>query len=160
MQPRDAFVRILSCGSPERRTIRELSMQRSWNVIRELLEKFEDESIDSFLDSMSPSAVESINDDLNEQVRKQKTQTEDMVFGHLLLLIDSTLVGGIKVELINNEWMYSTVHPRLTSAGHDLLDSLRSKTVWNAVKATAQKLSIPVSFELIKAVAVKLATNI
>ncbi|WP_075258773.1 DUF2513 domain-containing protein [Herbaspirillum camelliae] len=35
--------------------------------------------------------------------------------------------------------------------GHDLLDTIRSATVWNAIKDTAQKKGIELSFEAIKA---------
>lgn len=40
--------------------------------------------------------------------------------------------------------------PRLTMTGHDLLDTMRSKPVWEKVKETAQSKGIELTFEAVK----------
>jgi len=41
--------------------------------------------------------------------------------------------------------------PELTWEGHDLLDTLRSKPVWERVKKTAQEKGIELTFDAVKA---------
>ena len=43
------------------------------------------------------------------------------------------------------------VGPNLTWQGHDLLDTLRSKPVWEKIKTTAREKGIELTFEAVKA---------
>lgn len=124
-------------------------MKRSWDIIRELLEKFENETISDFLEKV----CEAPDETLDEIKQKKREEYRDLVFGHLLLLQDSELVTGI--EAVDprpaGKWFYKLKSPRLTMAGHDTLGALRSKTVWDAIKQKAEAASIPITLELIKA---------
>ena len=42
------------------------------------------------------------------------------------------------------------ISPDLTWAGHDLLDTLRSKPVWERIKMTAKDKGIELTFEAVK----------
>lgn len=41
--------------------------------------------------------------------------------------------------------------PELTWRGHDLLNSLRSKAVWERIKTTAKEKSLDLTFDTVKA---------
>ena len=77
---------------------------------------------------------------------------EDLYCGHLLLAEDAGLIEGLHVRrLEDGSWGYDReAYPRLTFAGHDMLDALRSSKVWREVKRTASELMVPISMELIK----------
>lgn len=77
---------------------------------------------------------------------------EDLYCGHLLLAEDAGLIEGLHVRrLEDGSWSYGRdTYPRLTFAGHDMLDALRSSKVWREVKRTASELMVPISTELIK----------
>ena len=76
----------------------------------------------------------------------------DLYCGHLLLAEDAGLIEGLHVRrLEDRSWGYDReAYPRLTFAGHDMLDALRSSKVWREVKRTASELMVPISMELIK----------
>jgi hypothetical protein len=44
----------------------------------------------------------------------------------------------------------SPIHPASTWAGHDLLHTLRSKTVWQRIKTTAKDKGIELTFDAVK----------
>lgn len=114
-------------------------MKRDWQKVREVLELVEKDSLENKVTSVSGDE-------------------EDLFFGHLWLCIDAHLVTGCTVGTDNlGAWLYGINKPRLTMSGHDLLDSIRSETIWTAVKSTASGALIPVSVELIKSVAERLA---
>lgn len=114
-------------------------MKRDWKRLQAVLEDVEADRLEARLDAL----------DAGEE--------EDLYFGHLLLALDAGCVKGVSVSRTGAQWRYSSGDVRLTMAGHDLLDAVRSKTVWAAVKTAAVELKVPISMELIKAVALKLA---
>lgn len=136
-------------------------MRRNWPTIRELLERFETEDINEFLQSANaPVSYDSTATNAeNDKNRAEQAARADAVFGHLLLLMDSDLVSGvITVEpSVSGRWVFSLKNPRLTIKGHDTLDAIRSDTVWNAVKQRAKDSAMPVTLELILAVLKKLS---
>lgn len=114
-------------------------MKRDWKRLQTVLEDVEADRLEARLDAL----------DAGEE--------EDLYFGHLLLALDAGCINGMTVSRAGAKWCYSSGEVRLTMAGHDLLDAIRSKTVWAAVKAAAVDLKVPISMELIKTVALKLA---
>lgn len=82
-----------------------------------------------------------------------------MYYGHLLLAIEAGLVAGVEIDLCvapPTPWQYGSTVPRLTMSGHDVLDSMRSSAVWSKLKTIAVEQSLPITIELIKAVAASL----
>lgn len=129
-------------------------MQRDWKTVKFLLEKFEQDEIDEYLDSVGAAPKSDALLSLEEQsARKEQARQQNLyIFGHLLLLIDAGLVQGVTVASGAKEFHFSTLCPRLTMKGHDTLDAIRSDTVWDAVKRRAKESAMPVTLELILAV--------
>ena len=114
-------------------------MRRDWQKIKEVLEDIERDRLEAKIHALQP-------------------EDEDIYFGHLLLVIDGGMAEGISLTpRPRNQWNYGFEVPRLTFTGHDLLDSLRSNTVWNEVKRRSSELLIPVTTTLIKVVADSIA---
>ena len=130
-------------------------MRRNWATIRELLEHFEAEDIQEYLQVANrPVCYDSVATRAENDKRQEAHAVEaDQIFGHLLLLMDSDLVDGVlSASPASSGWVFSLRNPRLTMKGHDTLDAIRSDTVWGAVKRRAKESAMPVTLELILAV--------
>lgn len=112
-------------------------MKRNWDKLREVLQCVEEDKLEQTLE-------------VNESCGDEKE--EALFLGHLLLAIEGGLVSGVTLEHNPkvNEWTWGCDFPRLTLEGHDMLDGIRSKTVWNLVKRKAIEISIPITLQLIK----------
>ena len=76
---------------------------------------------------------------------------ESRILGHIEMLVDNGYVEGIKVfRGADGSFMTSVVSPRLTMSGYDLLDTMRSKTLWNTIKSMAKNKGLELSFDVIK----------
>lgn len=114
-------------------------MRRDWQKIKEVLEDIERDRLEAKIQALQP-------------------ENEGVYFGHLLLVIDGGMAEGIHLKpRTHGQWLYGFEVPRLTFAGHDLLDSIRSNTVWNEVRRRSSELLIPVTTTLIKVVADSIA---
>ncbi len=130
-------------------------MRRNWTTIRDLLEHFETEDIQEYLQAANRPARYDSTVTKAENDTRQGTHADeaDQAFGHLLLLMDSDLVDGVmSVTPTVHGWVFTLRNPRLTMKGHDTLDAIRSDTVWGAVKQRAKESAMPVTLELILAV--------
>jgi len=86
--------------------------------------------------------------------RGAQRTVEERIAGHLELLIDSGYVEGLQVlRGADGHFSYGQPAPRLTMAGHDLLDTMRSATIWESIKQTARTKGIELTFDAIKALA-------
>ncbi|NUT60758.1 DUF2513 domain-containing protein [Herbaspirillum sp. C9C3] len=73
------------------------------------------------------------------------------ICGHVELLTEAGYVEGIKIiRDSTGEYHWEVMTPRLTVAGHDPLDTMRSNTVWTTVKDMAKKKGIDLTFEVVK----------
>ena len=127
-------------------------MRRDWTKIREVLKDIEADCLDEKLSSLEEKArrLRSLGEESSE---------EDVYYGHLLLAIEAGLVAGVEIDLgvaPPPPWQYGSTVPRLTMSGHDVLDSMRSSAVWSKLKTIAVEQSLPITIELIKAVAASL----
>lgn len=124
-------------------------MKRSWETIRTVLEHVEDECLVDFIEEV----------DSRERNGRNKGITPDEIMGHLWLCIDAELVADADVRRNDSgEFRYRIGRNfRLTMQGHDVLDALRSDTVWDKVNNTAKAASVPLTVELIKATIAYLA---
>ena len=113
-------------------------MRRNWKTIQSVLEAIE-------------------RDNLEEKLTNLQQEDETEFFGHLLLCIEAGLIAGCTVEY-NLGWRYGLTMPRLTMAGHDTLDALRSKTVWAEIKRQADKATVPITVMLIQSVLARLSS--
>ena len=115
-------------------------MKRNWSKLSEVLGDVEADRIEERLRVLDSSGDK---------------QEEDLYFGHLLLALDANLVSGLAVDRSRGEWFYGLNECRLTMAGHDFLDAMRSKAVWNRVKEIAVQSAIPITVDLVKSVLAK-----
>ena len=113
-------------------------MRRNWKTIQTVLEAIE-------------------RDELEEKLTTLRQEEEAEFFGHLLLCIEAGLIAGCSVEY-NIDWRYGLTMPRLTMAGHDTLDAIRSKTVWTEIKRQADKAMVPITVMLIQSVLARLSS--
>lgn len=105
-------------------------MKRDWNIIRDLLQAIENDTIEALIENSA----------------------DDQVFDyHLELLIDSGYVKGVSVRLSGDgKYSVSYLTPRLTMQGHDLSTVLHEKRVWEQIKAKATEAGLKLTWEFIK----------
>jgi Hypothetical protein (DUF2513) len=129
-------------------------MKRDWDLLRKQLTDVEEGS-DVLADVPdAPKWTDDLSWEEYDCLAKESRALEERIAGHLELLIDSGYVEGLKVlRGADNHFSYGVSAPRLTMAGHDLLDTMRSATVWESIKSTAQKKGIELTFDAIKALA-------
>jgi hypothetical protein len=105
-------------------------MKRDWDLIRVLLVELES----------SEGAL---------CTRDVEGYSEEAVNYHMDLLIGAGLADGECRTGIGSSG--TTCHlKKLTWAGHEFLDGIRSKSAWNAVKKIAQDKGLSLSFEVVK----------
>lgn len=112
-------------------------MQRDMELIRKILFVIEAKYIDTWLGS-------------NEiQIDGYDIKT---VGYHCALLLDAGLIADYQGHYGSGELLYFGVG-RLTWEGHELLDKIKSDTIWNKTKETIYKKGIPFVLEAIKEIA-------
>lgn len=135
-------------------------MKRDWDLIRELMIGVEEEK--NFLGDVQkiPKWVDQPEQEYVQQSNAAKAANA-RIFGHLELLIDNGYLEGIQViRSLDGDFHYSWSAPRLTMAGHDLLDTMRSSVLWESIKTTAKKKGIELTFDAIKAIGVMAITTV
>ena len=129
-------------------------MKRDWDLLQKQLAEIEEEK-DVFSDL--PNQPKWITHTENEFLEEQKAYmtNEARILGHLEMLIDNGYIEGITIlRGIDGHFSCSVSNPRLTMAGHDLLDTLRSTPIWESIKSTAKSKGIELSFDAIKALGI------
>jgi len=67
------------------------------------------------------------------------------------LLTEAGYVEGMEIiRDSGGECHWAVTVPRLTMTGHDLLDTMRSNSVWTVVKDIAKKKGLDLTFDVIK----------
>nr|WP_186329685.1 DUF2513 domain-containing protein [Variovorax boronicumulans] len=107
-------------------------MKRNWDVIRELL--IEVEALD-----------QAQFEDLQYGAPSVSRNPEKAV--HMVLLWKAGFVEGVDSSSDAGDAVIAT---GLTWAGHDLLETMRSKPVWDQVKKIAQEKGIELTFDAVK----------
>lgn len=128
-------------------------MKRDWDVVRLILIKLEE-----LPDSLSTLTYIDFYADDRIKPDADLTELDGQVSYHMELLIEAGLVVGTMddaVPLYAKEFHAS----RLTWAGHEFLDAIRSDTLWNKTKETFATKGLDMTFETIKAVAAAAMTS-
>lgn len=137
-------------------------MKRDWDLIREQLltiEEGEDvKAITKALLKDMPTAAPDWKDGQTEAefgaAMAEYGKREERIMGHLQLLLENGYIDGLVVKRsMSGDFVYAVSHPRLTMAGHDLLDTMRSKPLWDSIKSTAKSKGIELTFDAIKSLA-------
>jgi hypothetical protein len=126
-------------------------MKRDWDLIRKQLPDVEEEN-DLFADIPPEPAWKDQEFPVYEKQLNEYRAIEGRIFGHLELLVNSGYIDGLQlIRSADGLFSYGLHSPRLTMAGHDLLDTMRSATIWENIKATAKTKGIELTFDAIKA---------
>jgi len=107
-------------------------MKRDWDVIRDIL--IEVEALDSAKFEEIKYGPASENDEPQKAV-------------HGVLLCKAGFIEGTNASDQSGEAVLAT---GLTWAGHDLLQTIRSKTVWERIKTTAKDKGLELTFDAVK----------
>lgn len=107
-------------------------MKRDWEIIRQVLIAVEDDKFDEYLNN---------------------TENQKIVIGNTVLLMKSGFIDG---DVLSNLDTDEDIHVKcLTWQGHELLDTIRSKPVWEYIKSTALEKGLELTFEVVKSLGVK-----
>ena len=107
-------------------------MKRDWDVIREVL-----------------SEVENLDAKNFENIVYEVSEDETNKSEHAVLLWKSGFIQGIDASSMDGACFMAQ---GLTWSGHELLDTIRSKPVWEKIKSTAFEKGIELTFDSVKAI--------
>lgn len=108
-------------------------MKRNWDIIRDVL--IEVETLDN-------AKFETI------QYGPASESDEPEKDAHGILLWKAGFIEGADASCLDGD---AVLAQGLTWPGHDLLETIRSKAVWERIKATAQEKGIELTFDAVKA---------
>lgn len=121
-------------------------MKRDWDLLRKLLTEIEEDR----------TLFEDLSDKTKWIDAIQLKKEEDRQLDHLKLLIDGSFVEGVKVGIaMNGQYTISITKPRLTMSGYDLLDIIRSPTLWKKITSFANKQGLELTILLVQKLASK-----
>lgn len=109
-------------------------MKRNWDLIREVL--IEVEALDQ---SKHQTIVYCLAREDGEAAKAM----------HALLLWRAGFVKGVDASTLSGD---AVVADALTWQGHDLLETMRSKDLWERIKATAKDKGLELTFDTLKAI--------
>ena len=84
--------------------------------------------------------------------------TPEVVAYHCSLLHDAQLVSSY-VSRYADDRLYAFYVGRLTWEGHELLDKIKSDTVWNKTKETIKSKGIPLVLDAVKEISSAIVTS-
>lgn len=112
-------------------------MKRDWEIIRQVLIAIEEDRFDEYLDNV---------------------ENQKIVIGNTVLLINAGFVYGSMITNLDKD---EDVHIKgLAWQGHELLDTIRSRPVWEKIKSTALDKGLELTFDVVKALGVKVLSVI
>jgi len=118
-------------------------MQRDMELIRKILFAIEDKYIDTWLHS--------------SQIQIDGYEMKAIGY-HCAILYDAGLIYDYKGNYYSDELQWFAVG-RLTWDGHELLDKIKSDTVWNKTKETITKKGIPFVLDAVKEIATAITSS-
>jgi len=110
-------------------------MKRDWDLIREILAALE--ARDSTRGGLAPEAF--------------ANHPEDLVAYHFYLLDQAGLIDA-DIKKTGNAGIFGIAR-NLSWGGHELLDKMRSDTLWKKITTTLKSKGLELSFEAIKTAA-------
>lgn len=116
-------------------------MKRDWDIIREILIRLEETAGTEYCLRLSSFPSE----------RAQE------ISYHVELLMEAGLISGQMAKTLG-PGPYDFLAERLTWNGHELLDAIRSNTIWQKTKSSFVSKGLSMTFDLVKSVAVDIAS--
>jgi hypothetical protein len=107
-------------------------MKRDWDVLRDVLIEVE---------ALNSAAFETI------QYGPPSESDNHAKDEHAFLLWQAGFVRGVDASSNDGD---TVLAQGLTWAGHDLLETIRSKAIWERIKSTAKEKGIELTFEAVK----------
>ncbi|MDP9902363.1 DUF2513 domain-containing protein [Variovorax ginsengisoli] len=134
-------------------------MKRDWDLLREQLLAIEEDKdfktviLGEIADE--PRWLDGQPEVDYIQIMTKYQKAESRIFGHLEMLVDNGYVEGLFLSRSagGSSFSYGLADPRLTMAGHDLLDTMRSAPLWEKIKTTAKTKGVELTFDTIKGLA-------
>ena|SRR6266446_2744291 len=117
-------------------------MKRDWDCIRVIFLALENKGDSA--GGLRPNEIEGFD--------------AELVSYNMKLLIEAGLIEGVRSQAIAGS-VYC-IASSMTWDGHELFDKIKSETLWNKVKSTAREKSLPLSFEVVKILAIEGVKNI
>jgi hypothetical protein len=77
---------------------------------------------------------------------------------HISLMIDAGLIEGTCITPAGSDDTKFCYAFRMTWAGHELLDAIRSNSIWHSVKSAAREKGLSLTFDIVKALAAHVVT--
>lgn len=107
-------------------------MKRNWDTIRAVLIAIEDDNYDEYL---------------------EESENQDVILKKTALLIQAGFIDGKVLDSL--DMSADVVVNDLTWQGHELLDTVRSKPVWDKIKSTALDKGLELTFDTVRAIGAK-----
>jgi hypothetical protein len=107
-------------------------MKRDWDLIREVLIEIE---------ALNPAGFDDIR---YGPLRQSDNVAKDT---QAVLLWKAGFIEGVDASSV--DLGASVIAQELTWAGHELLDTIRSKPVWEKIKSTAQEKGVELTFNAV-----------
>ncbi|MDV7507514.1 DUF2513 domain-containing protein [Acinetobacter baumannii] len=107
-------------------------MKRDWDIIRAILIATEEDRFDEYL---------------------EKAEDDKLILGNTTLLIEAGFLSGEVLESFDG--IDDVFVKDLTWQGHELLEVIRSKPVWEKIKTTALEKGLELTFDVVKALGAK-----
>ena len=104
-------------------------MKRDWEIIRQVLISVEEDKFDEFV---------------------KETAQVDVVIQNSVLLLEAGFLKGSYEYLFADDRDKTLDIDGLTWKGHELLDTIRSKPVWDKIKSTALDKGLELTFDAVK----------
>lgn len=142
-------------------------MKRDWDLIRDILEAIENETIVSYEKKAGNNEKwkDSLKDaDEIQQIREQRLKR---IHGHIRLLIDGGYISHVNSHITSYNdilvssgistmptpvYHYEIDKLELSMAGHDMLEHMRTPKVWNKAKEIAEKAGVELTLDFLKTV--------
>jgi hypothetical protein len=118
-------------------------MKRNWETVRELLAKVEACTL--------PVDTVTLGDFPDDRAAE--------ISYHIALLMEAGLVEGSMLQTIGPE-VNDFIAARLSWEGHELIDSIRSDTVWERTKKRFRDAGVEMSIDLVKEAAQAVAKGL
>lgn len=106
-------------------------MKRNWDVIREVLITVE---------GLDAKSSQEHHYDVSEDDDRGEVE-------HAVLLWKAGFLEGIDGSAMDGSYLIAT---GLTWQGHELLETMRSKPVWESIKSTAREKGVELTFDAVK----------
>lgn len=125
-------------------------MKRDWDLIRKLLSDIEEDN--NLLEGLPKEPNFDELEFTDYQIQFEKYIKEEGIYcGHLILLLDGGYIQGLSITpLSNGLHSIGLMRPSLTMEGHDLLETIRTDTIWNKIKKISKDKGIELTFDTIK----------